>query len=67
MSVALERPLNNALERSRLLWRPENMLHHNAQAPGGAQLLALDKAVHPLAAAEVELPLDTARAGCELG
>ena len=32
-------------------------------APGGAQLLALDKAVHPLAAAEVELPLDAARAG----
>ena len=50
--------MKNALARSRLLWRPENMLHHNAQAPGGAQLLALDKAVHPLAAAEGELPLE---------
>ena len=37
--------------------------HVAPQAPGGAQLLALYKAVNPLAAAEVELPLDTARAG----
>ena len=60
LSVALERPLKNALARSRLLAPRE---HVAPQAPGGAQLLALDKAVHPLAAAEVELPLDTARAG----
>ena len=60
MSVALERPLKNALARSRLLAPRERVA---PQAPGGAQLLALDKAVYPLAAAEVELPLDTARAG----
>ena len=56
----MERPVQHALARSRLLAPRE---HVAPQAPGGAQLLALDKAVHPLAAAEVELPLDTARAG----
>ena len=53
----MERPFQHALARLRLL------AHDAPQAPGGAQLLALDKAVNPLAAAEVELPLDTARAG----
>ena len=60
MLLSLERPLKNALARSRLL-APRELVA--PQAPGGAQLLALDKAVHPLAAAEVKLPLDTARAG----
>ena len=59
-SVAMERPFQHALARLRLLAPRE---HVAPQAPGGALLLALDKAVHPLAAAEVELPLDTARAG----
>ena len=56
----MERPFQHALARSRLLAPREHVAPH---APGGAQLLALDKAVHPLAAAEVELPLDAARAG----
>ena len=56
----MERPVQHALARSRLLAPREHVAPH---APGGAQLLALDKAVHPLAAAEVELPLDAARAG----
>ena len=59
-SVAMERPFQHALARLRLLAPRERVA---PQAPGGAQLLALDKAVNPLAAAEVELPLDTARAG----
>ena len=58
--VAMERPVQHALARSRLLAPRE---HVAPRAPGGAQLLALDKAVHPLAAAEVELPLNAARAG----
>ena len=56
----MERPVQHALARSRLLAPREQVAPH---APGGAQLLALDKAVHPLAGAEVELPLDAARAG----
>ena len=32
MSVALERPLKNALARARVCWRPENMLHHKLPA-----------------------------------
>ena len=60
LSVAMERPVQHALARSRLLAPREHVAPH---APGGAQLLALDKAVHPLAGAEVELPLDAARAG----
>ena len=58
--VAMELPVQHALARSRLLAPRERVALH---AFGGAQLLALDKAVHPLAAAEVELPLDAARAG----
>ena len=52
----MERPVQHALASSRLLAPRERVA---PRAPGGAQLLALDKAVHPLAAAEVELPLDT--------
>ena len=61
----MERPFQHALARLRLLAPRERVALH---APGGAQLLALDKAVHPLAAAEVELPRSIRLApDCELG
>ena len=49
----MERPLQHALARSRLLAPREHVAPH---APGGAKLLALDKAVHPLSSARARSP-----------